>query len=70
MIKFLDRFLTRTNNLDYIAKNFRNLSKTTPTKKIFDSINKFNLNSEIRYVGGCVRKIIYGLKYLLNRNII
>ena len=58
MIKFLDRFLTRTNNLDYIAKNFRNLSKTTPTKKIFDSVNKFNLNSEIRYVGGCVRKII------------
>ena len=62
MIKFLDRFLTRTNNLDYIAKNFRNLSKTTPTKKIFDSINKFNLNSEIRYVGGCVRKIIQNEK--------
>ena len=62
MIKFLDRFLTRTNNLDYIAKNFRNLSKTTPTKKIFDSVNKFNLNSEIRYVGGCVRKIIQNEK--------
>ena len=26
--------------------------------KIFDSINKFSSSSEIRYVGGCVRKII------------
>ncbi len=58
MIKFLDKFLTRTNNLDYIAIGFGNLSKHTPVKKIFDSINKFSSNSEIRYVGGCVRKII------------
>jgi poly(A) polymerase len=58
MIKFLDKFLTRTNNLDYIAIGFGNLSKYTPVKKIFNSINKFSSNSEIRYVGGCVRKII------------
>ena len=58
MIKFLDKFLTRTNNLDYIAKGFKDLSKHTPAQKIFDSINKFSSNSEIRYVGGCVRKII------------
>ena len=58
MINFLDKFFTRTNNLDYVAQGFRNLSKHTPIKKIFDSINKFSSSSEIRYVGGCVRKII------------
>ena len=58
MIKLLDKFLTRTNNLDYIAKGFKDLSKHTPAQKIFDSINKFSSNSKIRYVGGCVRKII------------
>ena len=58
MIKFLDKFITRTNNLDYIAQGFQNLSKQFPVKKIFNSINKYSSNSEIRYVGGCVRKII------------
>ena len=58
MIKFLDKFLTRSNNLDYIAQGFGDLYKNTPVKKIFDAINNFSLNSEIRYVGGCVRKII------------
>ena len=58
MMKFLDKFLTRTNNLDYVAKGFKDLLKHTPVQKIFDSINKFSSNSEIRYVGGCVRKII------------
>ena len=58
MIKFFNKFLTRTNNLDYVAISFKNLLKNTPVKKIFDSINNFSLNSEIRYVGGCVRKII------------
>ena len=58
MMKFLDKILTRTNNLDYIAEGFKDLLKHTPAQKIFDSINKFSSNSEIRYVGGCVRKII------------
>jgi len=58
MIKFLDKFLIRTNNLDYIAKGFRDILKHTPVKKIFETINKFSSDSEIRYVGGCVRKII------------
>ena len=58
MIKFFDKFFKRTNNLDYIAQDFKDLFKHIPAKKIFNSINKFSLNSEIRYVGGCVRKII------------
>ena len=58
MIKFLNKFLTRSNNLDYIVQGFKELLKHTPVKKIFYSINQFSSNSEIRYVGGCVRKII------------
>jgi poly(A) polymerase len=58
MIKFLDKLLKRTNNLDYIADGFKDLLKHTSAKKIFDSINLFSSSSEIRYVGGCVRKII------------
>ncbi len=58
MINFLDKFLTRTNNLDYIGQGFNDLLKNTPIKKVFESINNFSSNSEIRYVGGCVRKII------------
>ena len=58
MIKYLKKLYLRTNNLDYIAKGFKNLSKNTPVKKIFNSINEFSSDSEIRYVGGCVRKII------------
>ena len=58
MIKFLDRFIKRSNNLDYVADNIKGLSTNTPVKKIFDSINNFSTSSEIRYVGGCIRKII------------
>jgi poly(A) polymerase len=58
MINFLDKFIKRTNNLDYVAKNIKDLSKDTPVKKIFESVNNFSSSSEIRYVGGCIRKII------------
>ena len=58
MIKLIDKFLKRTHNLDFTAKGFKDLLKYTPTKKIFDVINKFSPNSEIRFVGGCIRKIL------------
>ena len=58
MINFLDKFIKRTNNLDYVAKSIKDLSKDTPIKKVFDSINSFSISSEIRYVGGCIRNII------------
>jgi poly(A) polymerase len=58
MMKFLNKFLNRVNNLDYVAKGFKDLLNNTPAKQIFDAINKYSSNSEIRYVGGCVRKII------------
>ena len=58
MINFLDKLIKKTNNSGYVAKNIKDLSKDTPVKKIFEAINSFSLNSEIRYVGGCIRKII------------
>ena len=58
MINILDKFIKRTNNLSYVAKNIKDLSEDTPVKKIFESINGFSSSSEVRYVGGCIRKII------------
>ncbi len=58
MIKILNKFIKNINNLDYVAKSIKNLSQDTPIKKIFDAVNEYSSSSEIRYVGGCIRKII------------
>jgi poly(A) polymerase len=58
MINFLDKFFKRTQNLNSLTKKIVDISKNTPVKKIFNSINNFSSNSEVRYVGGCIRKII------------
>ena len=58
MKNFLDKFFFRSNNLKYISRNIKNLSKNTQAYKIFDAINSFSFEGEIRYVGGCIRKII------------
>ncbi len=58
MIKFINKFIKRAQNFENIKNNIKILSKDTPIKKIFDAINNFSATSEIRYVGGCIRKII------------
>jgi poly(A) polymerase len=58
MINFFNKFIKRTNNLDYVAERIKDLSKEPSVKKILDTINKYSSESEIRYVGGCIRKII------------
>ena len=58
MKNFLDKIFFRSNNLDFLSKKIRELTKKTPSYKIFDAINSYNSESEIRYVGGCLRKII------------
>jgi len=58
MKKILDKIFIRSNNLDFISKKIQNLTNNTPSKKIFEAINNFSAYSEIRYVGGCIRKII------------
>jgi len=58
MRSFLDKIFFRSNNLDLINQSIQNLTKKTSVQKIFDVINSYSSESEIRYVGGCVRKII------------
>ena len=58
MKSFIDKFFLRSNNLDKISLKIRELTKKTPSHKIFEAINSHSLESEVRYVGGCIRKII------------
>ena len=58
MNNFLDKIFFRSQNLDYISKNLKDITTNTPANKIFDAINSYSENSELRYVGGCVRKVI------------
>ena len=58
MSNFLDKIFLRSRNLDYITKNLRNLTNRTSANKIFEAINSHSNNSEVRYVGGCIRKVI------------
>ncbi len=58
MRTFLDKIFFRSNNLNYLSNKIKNLTNNTPVRKIFDAINEYSEESEIRYVGGCVRKII------------
>ena len=58
MNNLIDKIFFRYQNLNYINLGFRSIKKETGVEKIFDAISSFSSNSEIRYVGGCVRKII------------
>ena len=58
MKSFLDKIFFRSNNLDNISQSIKDLTKKTPALKIFKAINLHSSESEIRYVGGCIRKII------------
>ena len=58
MDNFLDKIFFRSRNLDYISQNLIDLTNQTPANKIFEALNTYSHNSEVRYVGGCVRKII------------
>jgi len=58
MKNFLNKIFFRSNNLDTISGKIRELTKKTPVKKIFNVLNSYSEFSEVRYVGGCIRKII------------
>ncbi len=58
MRNFFDKIFFRSNNLDYINGSIKKLTKNSRAYLIFDAINSYNSKSEIRYVGGCLRKII------------
>ena len=58
MKNFLDKFFFRSKNLDQVSQKIKKISLKTPVNKIFEAINDYSNNSEIRYVGGCVRKAL------------
>ena len=58
MDNFLNKFFFRSRNLDYISQNIQDITNHTPANKVFEAINSYSENSEVRYVGGCIRKII------------
>ena len=58
MIKILDKiFLTQTN-FSYIKNNIRKLFLNNSIETIFTALNSFSKDSEVRFVGGVIRKII------------
>ncbi len=58
MKNFFNKFFFTSNNLSDFSKSIKNLSKKTPVSKIFNAINCYSSESEIRYVGGCIRKLL------------
>ena len=58
MNNLLDKIFFRSKNLNYINSGFKDIKKNTEVEQIFSAIHSFSANSEVRYVGGCVRKII------------
>ena len=58
MNNLVDKLFFRSKNLNYLNLGIQNIKKETSVEEIFSAINSFSSNSEIRFVGGCVRKII------------
>jgi len=58
MNNLLNKIFLKSKNLSYINLSFRKLKKETEVEQIFNAIHSFSASSAIRYVGGCVRKII------------
>ena len=58
MMNILNKYFGSKKNLIQKKMLFKELGKDIEIKKIFKSIAEFSNKSEIRYVGGCVRKIL------------
>ena len=58
MYNFLKKIFKSNKKPTQRERSFLNIYNNTEVSKIFDAISNFNETSEIRYVGGCVRKIL------------
>ena len=58
MITLLNKLFSRSKNFNSLSLEFQKIKKETEIKKIFKIIEGFSSTSEIRYVGGGVRKVI------------
>jgi len=58
MINIFNKLFKNKGSKNYYFLDFENLNKKTNIEKIFNSFSNFSETSEIRYVGGIIRKII------------
>ena len=58
MKNFFNKIFSGSKNLSSFKNNIKELTLITPVKTIFKAINSYSSESEIRYVGGCLRKIL------------
>jgi len=58
MITILNKLCLRSKNFSSLHSKFKKIKEKTEIEKIFEAVEQFSDTSEIRYVGGCVRKII------------
>ena len=58
MKNFLKKFLNSKKELNSREKSFFQIKKKTKVSDIFRAFLNYNETSELRYVGGCVRKIL------------
>ena len=58
MRDLINKFLKKEKKTNQFFSTFQNLKQNTDVEKIFKSISVFSNNSEVRYVGGCIRKIL------------
>ena len=58
MFNLLNKIFYPSKNLNIVNSKFSILKKETNIEKIFKAIETHSLGAELRYVGGCVRKIL------------
>ena len=57
------KFFKIKKKLNHKEILFQNIKRNSGVTKIFDSISNYNEWSEVRYVGGCIRKILNNEDY-------
>jgi tRNA nucleotidyltransferase/poly(A) polymerase len=63
MKHFLNKIFYPKKIINPKDKSFLEITKTTKVSELFKAISNYNDVSEIRYVGGCVRKILNNEKF-------
>ena len=63
MKNILTKIFSHKNELSSKEISFLEITKTTKVSELFNVISNYNDQGEIRYVGGCVRKILNNEKF-------
>ena len=58
MTSILSKIFKNKSSQNYYFEDFEKLNKKTKVEKIFNLISNYSESSEVRYVGGSIRKII------------